>query len=48
MEYSPLSYSLTKQINKIEKKNNGIYFTPPDTINKNLKLLEPYINNIKL
>ena len=47
MEYSPLSYSLTKQINKIEKKNNGIYFTPPDTINKNLKLLEPYINNIK-
>ena len=47
MEYSPLSHSLTKQINKIEKKNNGIYFTPPETINKNLKLLEPYIDNIK-
>ena len=47
MEYSPLSHSLTKQINKIEKKNNGIYFTPPETINTNLKLLEPYIDNIK-
>ena len=47
MEYSPLSHSLTKQINKIDKKNNGIYFTPPETINKNLKLLEPYIDNIK-
>ena len=47
MEYSPLSHSLTKQLDKIEKKNNGIYFTPPETINRNLKLLEPYIENIK-
>jgi type I restriction-modification system DNA methylase subunit len=45
--YSELSYSLTKQINKEEKQNNGIYFTPPKTINKSLKLLGPYIDKIK-
>ena len=45
--YSALSYSLTKQINKEDKQNNGIYFTPPKTINSSLKLLDPYINNIK-
>lgn len=45
-KYSDLSYTLTKKINKTEKKNNGIYFTPPKTINKNLELLEPYMENI--
>ena len=47
MEYSVVSHLLTKNLNKDEKKLNGIYFTPPETIMKNLKLLEPYINNIK-
>ena len=47
LSYSTLSISLTKQINKMEKKNQGIYFTPPNTVNKNIKLLEPYIKNIK-
>lgn len=46
-EYSELSISLTNKISKTEKKNNGIYFTPPETIYKNIKLLEPYIKDIK-
>ena len=45
--YSELSIKLTNKINKIEKKNNGIYFTPPKTINTNIKALEPYMKNIK-
>jgi len=45
-KYSDLSYTLTKKLNKTEKKNNGIYFTPPKTINKNIELLEPYMENI--
>lgn len=47
LNYSSLSYTLTKNINKQEKKNNGIYFTPPKTIKENLDFLEPYIKNIK-
>ena len=46
-EYSELSRTLTSKLNKNEKKNNGIYFTPPKTILKNLKVLEPYMKNIK-
>lgn len=45
--YSELSKNLTNNIDKIEKKNNGIYFTPPEIINKNIQYLEPYIKNIK-
>lgn len=44
MDYSELSYYLTKKLNKDDKKNNGIYFTHPETIDKNLILLENYIN----
>ena len=40
MSYSKLSYSLTKKITKKEKKENGIYFTPPSTIQKNIDLLK--------
>lgn len=47
IEYSELSINLTKQIDKNDKKKNGIFFTPPETINNNIKLLEPYIKNIK-
>ena len=46
-EYSELSYSLTKKISKSDKKKNGIYFTPPKTINKIIEYLEPYMINIK-
>ena len=47
LKYSDLSYQLTKNISKTEKKDQGIYFTPPNTIQMNLMLLEPYIENIK-
>jgi tRNA1(Val) A37 N6-methylase TrmN6 len=45
-EFSNLSYKLTRQISKIDKKNNGIYFTPPTTIDRNITLLLPYLENI--
>ncbi len=47
LEYSTLSCLLTKTINKIEKKENGIYFTPPQTIKTNIDLLEPFMENVK-
>ena len=47
IEYSELSIKLTKQINKNKKKQYGIYFTPPETIINNIKLLEQYKKNIK-
>ena len=46
-KYSELSLSLTKKINKTDKKNNGIYFTPPKTIHRNIESLRPYIKNFK-
>ena len=45
--YSDLSLSLTKQINKKEKKNNGIFFTPPKTINEVINNISKYTNNFQ-
>lgn len=45
MNYSGLSYQLTKDISKDIKKNNGIYFTPPSTISKMINLLSQYLSN---
>lgn len=47
--YSVLSKELTSIISKSDKKNDGIYFTPPSRIHNNIELLEPYItkNDIK-
>ena len=47
INYSNLSINLTKNIDSNEKKKYGIYFTPPKTIIKNLKILEPYMANVK-
>jgi adenine-specific DNA-methyltransferase len=47
LKFSELSQSLTKKINITDKKNDGIYFTPPETVAKNIKLLEPFIKNMK-
>jgi len=47
LKYSNLSQTLTTKINKAEKKSNGIYFTPPETIHKNIQFLEPYMKNVK-
>jgi type I restriction-modification system DNA methylase subunit len=46
LKYSELSAKLTKAIPKKEKQANGIYFTPPNTVKRNIELLEPYLNNI--
>ena len=46
MEYSLISKNLTNDISKDIKKNNGIYFTPPSCIYKNISVLEPYIDKI--
>jgi tRNA1(Val) A37 N6-methylase TrmN6 len=43
--YSCLSKNLTEKISKIDKKNNGIYFTPPDCVALNISLLEPYLHD---
>jgi adenine-specific DNA-methyltransferase len=37
--YSDLSKELTKKLSKKEKKDNGIFFTPPNFIRENLGLL---------
>ena len=46
-KYSHLSIELTKKINKKEKKEQGIFFTPSETIDKSLLYLEPYFKDIK-
>jgi adenine-specific DNA-methyltransferase len=38
-QFSNLSCTLTKIIDKKEKRENGIYFTPPDTIVRSLELV---------
>ena len=43
MDYSQISKKLTKQLTKKEKKENGIYFTPPSCIHNNISLLDPYL-----
>ena len=46
MNYSLLSKNLTLKLSKENKKQQGIYFTPPDCIHNNLQLLKPFISNI--
>ena len=46
MKFSNESKQLTKQLSKEDKKNNGIYFTPPSIIAKIIKVLFPYFKNI--
>jgi tRNA1(Val) A37 N6-methylase TrmN6 len=45
-DYSVISKQLTNTISKDDKKDNGIYFTPPSCINENIKLLLPYLENV--
>ena len=46
MEYSTLSKELTIKLSKDEKKDNGIYFTPPSCVHTNLQLLYPYMSSV--
>ena len=45
MEFSELSKQITHNLSKIDKKKNGIYFTPPSCIQKCLDIIKPYIKN---
>jgi len=45
-QYQPVSYQLTKQLDKETKRNNGIYFTPPATVKKALDIIHPYMSNV--
>ena len=47
MDYSELSEKLTKMLSISEKKENGIYFSPPSSIQKNIEILKPYLKNIE-
>ncbi len=40
--YSELSKKLTSTISKQEKKSQGIYFTPPETVNKCIEKIKKY------
>ena len=42
-KYSDLSLQLTKTLSKNEKKTQGIFFTPPSTIKKNIDCISQYI-----
>ena len=42
--YSELSVKLTNDISKKDKKESGIYFTPPDTIKKNIDAIKSYLS----
>ena len=44
LAYSDISQTLTKQLPKTVKQSNGIYFTPPECVITNIKLLEPYVS----
>ena len=46
MDFSNLSKQLTKSISKTEKKAQGIFFTPPETINLIIDYLAPYLPEI--
>jgi adenine-specific DNA-methyltransferase len=45
--YSLLSKELTNKLSNDVKKNNGIYFTPPSCVNKNIELLKPYMTTVR-
>ena len=42
--YSELSLKLTKSITKNDKKKEGIYFTPPNTIKNNIDYIKEILN----
>lgn len=42
-----LSELLSKKIDKLTKKKQGIYFTPPNIVIQNIEILAPFLSNIK-
>lgn len=46
--FSDLSIKITKELSKEIKKNEGIYFTPPKTIDTIINLIKPLLNDKKI
>lgn len=46
-EFSKLSIELTSSLDKSEKKQHGIFFTPPKTISNNLDIISPYLSGVE-
>lgn len=44
-KYSNCSYNLTKKLSKCDKRQQGIYFTPPSCISKILEKLDSYLKD---
>ena len=42
-QYSSVSKELTATLSKTDKKDNGIYFTPPSCVHHNIELLLPHL-----
>jgi len=49
-QFSELSYDITKKISSIDKKQQGIYFTPLNIIDKSIKIIKNYTisNGLKI
>jgi tRNA1(Val) A37 N6-methylase TrmN6 len=45
LQYSKLSKDITKSLSKKDKKDNGIFFTPPSTIAENITMISDYIQD---
>ena len=46
--YTKLSIDITKSLTKDQKKNDGIFFTPPQTVKSDIDYLLRQINNIDI
>jgi len=46
MAFSTISKKLTIELSKLDKKDQGIYFTPPSCVAKTLELINIYMPNI--
>ena len=42
-QYSSVSKELTATLSKVEKRDNGIYFTPPSCVHHSIELLLPHL-----
>jgi len=46
-QHSDLSIQLTKDISKMDKQQNGIFFTSPKTVSKNIEYIKQHLKNSK-
>ena len=46
-QHSDLSIQLTKDISKLDKHQNGIFFTSPKTVSQNIEYIRQHLKNVK-